>query len=311
MRALIFSDIHNNIDHVRLLRSRERNDYDLIIVAGDIGDKITFEFLEIVETFSCPTYFVYGNWDNQSEYGISLPRNCFLLNQSIERCGEYFIAGFSGCLAHWGCNPIYKELQSQVQEKHAVILGQYNNAQKIFGEAMRQFETKIEALNQAAIARYPNKGKRYEAEIWKIMRIKEDKFKSLYKPVAKVKRTTAYTKYEEDLKKVRLKAADENRKALIKKIEDVMVPQDKLILVTHERLFRLADDGIVPLLHVYGHVHEYRLTSFKGTWYLNAAALDNGTSGSFGKKGIHPEGYCVVKFSGSSISVERRLLSHN
>ena len=37
MRLLAFSDIHNNLVAVRKLRALEKNTFDAIVVAGDIG----------------------------------------------------------------------------------------------------------------------------------------------------------------------------------------------------------------------------------------------------------------------------------
>jgi len=37
MRLLAISDIHGNVEAVRRLRGRERNAFDAVVVAGDIG----------------------------------------------------------------------------------------------------------------------------------------------------------------------------------------------------------------------------------------------------------------------------------
>lgn len=253
-------------------------------------------------------YFVYGNWDGQSEYGMDLPRNFFHLHQRIEQCGEYYIAGFSGCATLWGNNPIYEELQNHVREKHSQILEKYNSAQQAYSESISQLNLEVASSLQELLASYPDKGRKYDVAVRKIENRESKARDSLYKPVEKVMRATAFTKYLNDQERARLKSSSENRKALFGKIKDSGIPQDKLILVTHARLFRLADDGLAPLLHVFGHVHEFKLTRFKGTWYLNAAALDSGLSALLGRKEIQPEGYCIVEFCGRSISVERRSL---
>jgi predicted phosphodiesterase len=51
MRLLVFSDIHNNLASVEALRAAEGNDYDALIVAGDLGNETAKEMLDIFDTF--------------------------------------------------------------------------------------------------------------------------------------------------------------------------------------------------------------------------------------------------------------------
>jgi hypothetical protein len=53
--------------------------------------------MTILDTFGCPVYFVYGNWDNKVEY-FSLDRD---QHQQIHlngfNVGDVYLTGFSGC----------------------------------------------------------------------------------------------------------------------------------------------------------------------------------------------------------------------
>lgn len=97
MRILTLSDIHNKIDRVKLLREREANVFDAIICAGDIGSDIAAEFYKIMDTFECPCFCVYGNWDHELPYKRKLSKNCRLIHHSVHHVGKYYISGYSGC----------------------------------------------------------------------------------------------------------------------------------------------------------------------------------------------------------------------
>lgn len=90
---------------------------------------------------------------------------------------------------------------------------------------------------------------------------------------------------------------------MLQEIKTSGVAQDKLIVVTHERLFRFADEGVFPLLHIFGHRHEFKYTQHIGTHYLNAAALD---TEAFNEGG----GYCIVELTNEHVRVERRHIAN-
>src|ERR1700709_530909 len=76
MRLLAFSDIHHNLVAVRKLRAMEKNSFDAVVVAGDIGGESADRFFEILETFKCPVVYVYGNWDSKLSYKRNFGRRC-------------------------------------------------------------------------------------------------------------------------------------------------------------------------------------------------------------------------------------------
>lgn len=110
MRLLALSDIHNNLVAVRRLRALEENNFDAIVLAGDLGNAAAGQILEILATFKCPVLYVYGNWDHALDY-VSAPFPDFhLIHQDVVTVGGYHFAGFSGCPTQWGKNPIARKL---------------------------------------------------------------------------------------------------------------------------------------------------------------------------------------------------------
>jgi len=110
MRLLAISDIHNNLVAVRRLRALERNDFDAIVVAGDLGNAAATRVLEILASFKCPVLYVYGNWDHALDY-VSAPLPDFhLIHQDVVTLSGYHFSGFSGCPTQWGKNPIARKL---------------------------------------------------------------------------------------------------------------------------------------------------------------------------------------------------------
>jgi predicted phosphodiesterase len=54
MKILALSDIHHNLVAVRKLRAAEKNVFDVILVAGDMGSESAGKLLNILATFQCP-----------------------------------------------------------------------------------------------------------------------------------------------------------------------------------------------------------------------------------------------------------------
>jgi predicted phosphodiesterase len=113
MKLLAVSDIHGNIDAVRRLRDRERNDFDAVVVAGDIGSTAAPEILGLLASFECPVLYVFGNWDSKLPYDTSFGANCHHLHLRSVECGGWAFAGFSGLPAHWGQNPIAAAMEQE------------------------------------------------------------------------------------------------------------------------------------------------------------------------------------------------------
>ena len=122
MRLLAFSDIHHNLVAVRKLRALERNSFDAIIVAGDIGSKSAVDFFKILATFKCPVMYVYGNWDHELGYKKSFGTRCHLIHANVITIGNISFTGFSGCPTHWGKNPIARKFYRQIEAENKTVL---------------------------------------------------------------------------------------------------------------------------------------------------------------------------------------------
>jgi predicted phosphodiesterase len=121
MRILALSDIHGNVTAVARMRARQANDYDLLIVAGDIGGAKGREVFEILDTFGCPVVYVYGNHDWDVAYDIRFGTNGVHLHGTLVIIDRLCLVGFSGCPTNWGCNPIAVRLKADFSSTHAAI----------------------------------------------------------------------------------------------------------------------------------------------------------------------------------------------
>jgi Icc-related predicted phosphoesterase len=307
MRLLVLSDIHDNIEHIQLLRAQVQNVYDAVIVAGDIGNSIVQEFYSILDSFECPAFCVYGNWDHDQEYRSVLSQRCKLVHHTIETIGQYVLSGFSGSPTSWGRNPFYLDEQRRLNQKHRDVLALEEAALSIIKSRMAAIEGDYADVLLALDARTEDHSHTaYKQKIRDISAKKIRAINRVYTELRKLHKTPAHKAYTVDSASLPKLVLERNRTKLFKLLETSRVPQDKLIVLTHERLYRTAEEGLQPLLHIYGHIHEHSFRTFKGTHYLNAAAIDNGFSEFFGKEKLHPVGYCVLVLDGAQIIVERR-----
>ncbi|ANM04705.1 metallophosphoesterase domain-containing protein [Rhizobium phaseoli] len=92
-RILACSDIHSNVNAVRQLRAREGNDYDALIVAGDVGSDAADKIFDILRTFDCPVLYVFGNWDSRLKHDRDFGDRCHHLHLSPYPVGDLAIVG--------------------------------------------------------------------------------------------------------------------------------------------------------------------------------------------------------------------------
>jgi Calcineurin-like phosphoesterase superfamily domain len=123
MRLLAFSDIHNNLVAVRKLRALEKNTFDAIVVAGDIGNASAADCFKILATFKCPVVYVYGNWDHELSYKHCFEPGCHLLQSNVVTIGNINFTGFSGCPTNWGKNPIARKLHRGIEIENSGVVG--------------------------------------------------------------------------------------------------------------------------------------------------------------------------------------------
>jgi predicted phosphodiesterase len=95
LRLLAFSDVHNNLACVRKMRAQEENRFDAIVFGGDIGRKIPDKFFEILASFDCPIFYVYGNWDVDLPLDAKYHPRANILHRSHISFGGVTFAGFS------------------------------------------------------------------------------------------------------------------------------------------------------------------------------------------------------------------------
>jgi Icc-related predicted phosphoesterase len=223
MRLLAFSDIHHNLVAVRNLRAQEKNSFDAIVVAGDIGSNSAPLFFKILSTFKCPVMYVYGNWDHKLTYTASFGRNCHLIHSNVVQIGKLSFAGFSGCPTNWGMNPVFRKLRRRIEVDNADIIAALKN--------------------DAASSN-------------------------------KIQRTKAYQKYIAQRQLVKSEVLRLNRQGISNAIREAGIDPKTSIIITHERLSRLNQELPGTLLHIFGHIHKYSDHTFRGTRYIDVAALD-------------------------------------
>ena len=109
MKILAVSDIHGNVRAARQVRARESNHFDVIVVAGDIGNDKTAEILAILASFECPVLYVYGNWDHETAYDQNFGPTCHHLHMAPYQIQGTTFIGYSGVEQNWGRNPIARK----------------------------------------------------------------------------------------------------------------------------------------------------------------------------------------------------------
>lgn len=152
MRLLACSDIHNNVVAVRQLRRSEGNEFDAVVVAGDIGSDRAQDVFSILQTFECPILYVLGNWDHELEYEQSFGGNDHHLHLSPVEIGGFRFVGFSGVQQHWGKNPLRAALLADVERAHAPLLARMDKASDSALGRLRQSEGYREYLTDRAAA---------------------------------------------------------------------------------------------------------------------------------------------------------------
>ncbi len=230
------------------MRSRENNSFDTIVVAGDIGEKCALECFKILSTFKCPVVYVLGNHDEELSYESSFGRRCHQIHLNSIRVGAATFAGFSGSPADWGRNPIARKFLAPIQRKNKSILEMLRDAQK--------------------------KARNDVHELEQNNRTNTNLLRKALDPVVEIENSRDYQRYFTQY----LEANNEINKLHRKKMTDVIkrlgTEIKRTILVTHERQYRLGVDMPGLPLHLFGHIHRFSEHSFKGTKYVNVAALD-------------------------------------
>ncbi len=276
-RFLALSDIHNNIRAVKKLRSQEKNDYDAILVAGDMGSETIEEFFKIMLSFKCPIYYALGNWDNRIDYNKKFSDSISHVHHHLFPQNGYLISGVSGCQIHWGKNPIALEVYSKINNIFKNTLDEIDTIKKelnIYNNNLdKEYDQKIEEVNSTAKDR---RKKEYKNKIKRLLNQKKKKREKAHKLLHKLWNSKDYKSYCEKMIKARKDIASLNISQSKNIFTNNKVDYSKLIFLCHERYYKLNDVFGQPiLLHINGHRHTYKHNFYKGTNYLNTSALDN------------------------------------
>jgi predicted phosphodiesterase len=94
MKILAISDIHNNLACVQKLRAQEANEYDVIVVAGDIGTRAAGGIFATLASFACPIVYVHGNWDRMPD-DAKFGAGAHLVHLETVKVGSLTFAGYS------------------------------------------------------------------------------------------------------------------------------------------------------------------------------------------------------------------------
>ncbi|NCP76498.1 MAG: hypothetical protein GW769_17090 [Alphaproteobacteria bacterium] len=293
-KILAFSDVHLNLGCVRKLRAQEKNSFDAVVIAGDMGSEAVPDLLSIVSTFDCPVYYVYGNWDNQLGYEERFGDQFHLLHLQVETVGELFITGFSGCPTHWGNNPISLQLNEALQKKYSALLTGVKNA---FDLALAESEP-ISQQHQAIDKRKTGNDFYIPAPFPSDPK-SERKKKAIWKNYESLKASPEYKTYLNDALLVHKEIEQWHRQCLYGVLKNSKIDVARLMLITHERMHRIHEEEVKGLgFHLFGHRHGFKRTLFKGTNYVNVSALDNVCfvvlSGNY--YNVNAGTYCVIDF---------------
>jgi len=76
-------------------------------------------------------------------------------------------------------------------------------------------------------------------------------------------------------------------------ITELNAEPNRTVLVSHERLFGIDRNFPDLSLHLFGHRHGFRMTSHRGTAFVNVSALDDAING---------DSYTIIEIDGDRIT---------
>ncbi|HLY06669.1 MAG TPA: metallophosphoesterase family protein [Rhizomicrobium sp.] len=269
MKLLALSDAHANIIAVRKLRAQERNEFDAIVIAGDLGGDSAAELFNVLNTFRCPIIYVYGNHDDSLKYNKKMKGQNTLLHMNIIKCNEFAFAGYSGCQANWGQNPIALNILGGTPTSLEFVTG---NLEAEF-LAYRRKKADIEHAYDRAIGRL--KGVTRKKQKLKLIEQRDAEIAKAHKPMEVILEGRKYRTLRSDFEKIqKLKheVLRANREKLLETIHQSGVSPSNLIVVTHERTPWKYLGG--AFLHLFGHRHGFADHVYKGARCINVSALD-------------------------------------
>jgi hypothetical protein len=269
VKLLALSDAHANIVAARKLRAQERNEFDAVVVAGDLGGDSATGLFDVLNTFRCPIIYVYGNHDDALKYDGKIKGQSALLHMNIIKCDEFAFAGYSGCQANWGQNPIALNILGKRPTSLEFATG---NLEAEF-LALRRRKADIERSYDRLIGRL--KGTAKKGQKLTLIERRDAEIAEARKPMEAIMGSDKYRKRRSDFEKIeKLKheVLRANREQLLETIHQSGVSPSNLIVVTHERTpWKYLG---AAFLHLFGHRHGFADHVYRGTRYINVSALD-------------------------------------
>ncbi len=280
IRILALSDIHSEITAVNLMREQEENNFDAICVAGDIGPRFVDDIFNILTTFSCPVYYIYGNIEHNFDFDREFPNGCIMLHHRVLENNGYYFTGFNGCTQGWGKNPIRKQLYNRVDSRFPDLIRVINSIHKvrddIYLKANQEYKIALKKLNK----KHSNKrSKGYEKGVLSLGKNRYNEYQKFQATDSRIemdhlKETQQYKKYATLTCQATEEFIIQNRTKMFKAIQRTDVPSHRLIIMTHERQYRMHEELEGIKCHLFGHHHGFRHTLYKGTNFVNVSALD-------------------------------------
>jgi len=275
VRLLVLSDIHGNIRAAHEVRAREANDFDAVIVAGDLGSDAASEILTVLGSFACPVLYVYGNWDHELDYERVFGANCVHLHLRPFSLGQVSFIGFSGLPTHWGKNPFAETIRNEVAHKHRGILDEYAECEAAFARAQAEIEAD-HASHVVTLASRTKDRRRvdFRSKVADLERRRDTRLRKAIRIAKRLSGSKEYQAYSDELYTRHSEIGARNRQAMIDTIVASGTGQNRTVVITHERLTRTAADLPNIPLFLFGHQHGFRDVVFAGSRFVNVSVLD-------------------------------------
>lgn len=276
MRILGLSDIHGRSGVVRRLRTLERNVFDAVVVAGDIGGGVdgARDVMKVLATFECPVLYILGNHDPDLSYDMQLHVGCHHLHGQPSKVGGFTFAGFSGISGGWGRNPVASAASMEVERKHEATVARLAILDAEVREAAAALEkTHAERICALDVRIADRRSRAYAAAKDRLSGSRDRELRRILHPAEKAGTSREFKAYLADSQAVDAIVLAGNRADLARSVGET--DPARVIVVTHERLPGTATDMYGVPLFLHGHRHGYANTRHRGSRFINVSALDN------------------------------------
>ncbi|WP_312356759.1 metallophosphoesterase family protein [Agrobacterium sp.] len=307
MKILMLSDIHNNLSAVLKMRGRETNQFDLVVVAGDIGSNRAQEIFDVLASFQCPVAYVYGNWDSKLDYEQSFGDDCNHLHLTPLKAGKLIFTGFSGCTAHWGRNPIAARLRKELNDANQEIISKVEEVENYTRASTASIKAEYTAVIDDLLSIAKLQKSAYKRKLKIIEKERDGKLDAASRNLSEVKETAVYKAYMIQSSNVRGLVQSANRDLLSAVTQSLGPDIARTVVVTHDRLTRTQTDFRGVPLFLFAHRHGFSDTAFQGSRYINVSVLDKGQlvrplehkRGDFFNKhrNIHAGNYVILEWT--------------